>query len=161
ARPPSPANQYRGYQSNDNSFAVEVPVNWEVVTARNSEMIFAPKGASGNLSGQLMVTHGVFVGARAVGQGDLRSATEAFIQQQIETNADFQVASEPRRINFGGQEGYVSIVSGPSAINGVVEVDVTYTSVLADGRMFYIITIAPEDETNVYRPAFETIIRSL
>src|SRR5262249_12725354 len=49
ARPPSPANQYRGYQSNDNSFAVEVPVNWEVVTARNSEMIFAPKGASGNL----------------------------------------------------------------------------------------------------------------
>lgn len=43
----------------------------------------------------------------------------------------------------------------------MVEVDVTYTTVTADGRMFYIVTIAPEDETSLYKPAFEKIIRSL
>ena len=161
SRPPRPAPQFRGYQANDRSFAVQVPANWEVVTAGDSEIIFAPRGASGNLNGQLMVTHGIFVGVRNVRQGDLQSATRTFIEQQIESNPDFQIEQAPRQIDFGGQEGYVSIVSGPSAINGVVEVDITYTTVTADGRMFYIITIAPEDEADLYKPAFEKIIRSL
>ncbi|MFN0085969.1 MAG: M48 family metalloprotease [Blastocatellia bacterium] len=160
-RPPAPAPQFKGYQARDRSFAVQVPDNWDVVTAGSSEIIFAPRGASGNLNGQLMVTHGIFVGARAVEQGDLRSATQTFIDQQLESNPDFQVERAPQRIDFAGQEGYVSIVSGPSTINGVVEVDITYTTVTADGRMFYIITIAPEDEADIYKPAFEKIIRSL
>jgi hypothetical protein len=108
-----------------------------------------------------MVTHGIFVGVRAVKQPDLLSATEAFVQEQIEGNSDFQIAREPQQIDFGGQEGYYAVFSGPSAINGVVEVDATYTTITPDGRMFYIITIAPEDEAEIYKPAFEKIIRSL
>ncbi|MDX2030892.1 MAG: M48 family metallopeptidase [Blastocatellia bacterium] len=160
-RPPRPLAQFKGYQARDRSFAVQVPGNWEVVTAGDSEIILAPRGGSGNLDGQLMVTHGIFIGARPATQGDLRSATQAFIEQQLESNPDFQVERAPQQIDFGGQEGYVSIVSGPSAINGVIEVDITYTTVTADGRMFYIITIAPEDEAEIYKPAFEKIIRSL
>lgn len=160
-RPQRPAAQFNDYQPNDGAFAVQVPANWDALSAGGSEMIFAPKGAYGNANGNLMVTHGIFIGARSVEQRDLRTATEAFIQQQVESNPDFQVARQPQQINFGGQEGYLAAVSGPSAINGVVEVDVTYTTVTADGRMFYIITIAPEDEASVYKPAFEKIIRSL
>jgi Zn-dependent protease with chaperone function len=160
-RPQRPAPQFKGYQPTDNSFAVQVPANWEVVTAGNSEIIFAPRGASGQLNGQLMVTHGIFVGVRNVEQRDLRSATEAFIQKQLESNPDFQAERPPQPMDFGGREGFYAIVSGPSAINGVVEVDVTYTTVTADGRMFYIVTIAPEDEVSVYKPAFEKVIRSL
>jgi hypothetical protein len=108
-----------------------------------------------------MVTHGIFIGVRDTRQPDLQSATVAFVQQQVESNQDFQIVREPEQIDFGGQDGYYSVISGPSAINGVVEVDATYTTLAADGRMFYIITIAPEDEAGVYRPAFEKIIRSL
>ena len=108
-----------------------------------------------------MVTHGIFIGVRDVSQPDLQSATEAFIQQQVESNRDFQIVREPQQINFGGQEGYYAVISGLSAINGVVEMNKNYTTVTADGRLFYIITIAPEDESGVYRPAFEKIIRSL
>src|SRR5262245_16094050 len=161
ARPQRPSAQLKGYQSNDKAFAVQVPANWDALNAGNSELIFAPQGAYGNLNGNLVVTHGIFIGARSVQQPDLRSATEAFIQQQLQGNPDFQIQREPQQMNFGGQEGYYAVVSGPSAINGVVEVDVTYTTVTADGRMFYIITIAPEDEADVYKPAFEKIIRSL
>jgi predicted Zn-dependent protease len=161
ARPPRPSAQFNGYQPNDQSFAVQVPANWDALKASESELIFAPKGAYGKYKDSLMVTHGIFVGARSVQQPDLRSATEAFVQQQIETNRDFQIARQPQPINFGGQEGYYAVISGPSAINGVVEVDVTYTTVTADGRMFYIITIAPEDEADAYKPAFEKIVRDL
>ncbi len=161
ARPPRPSAQFNGYQPNDRSFAVQVPANWDALKASESELIFAPKGAYGKYKDSLMVTHGIFIGARGVEQPDLRSATEAFIQQQIESNPDFRIEREPQPIDFGGQEGYYAAISGPSAINGVVEVDATYTTVTADGRMFYIITIAPEDEAAAYKPAFEKIIRSL
>jgi len=161
ARPPRPSAQFNGYQPDDRSFSIQVPSNWDALKSSDSELIFAPKGAYGKHDDNLMVTHGIFIGSRGVQQPDLRSATEALIQRQIESNPDFQVARAPQPIDFGGQEGYYAVVSGPSAINGVVEVDVTYTTVTADGRMFYITTIVPEDEAGVYKPAFEKIIRSL
>jgi hypothetical protein len=160
-RPPRPSAQFNGYQPDDRSFAVQVPANWEALRTSASDLIFSPKGAYGKYKDNLMVTHGIFVGAREIRQPDLRSATDAFVQQQIEGNADFQLTSEPQQIDFGGQEGYYAVFSGPSAINGVVEVDSIYTTLTEDGRLFYIITIAPEDEADVYRPAFEKIIRSL
>ena len=160
-RPARPAGSFKGFQANDGSFGLQVPSNWEALGGNDSNYIFAPKGAYGKMNDSMMVTHGIFVGAIKVNQGDLRSATAAFIQRQIETNADFQIAKQPQQIDFGGQEGYVSAVAGPSAINSVMEIDVTYTTVTADGRMFYIITIAPEDEAEAYQAAFQQILRSL
>jgi beta-barrel assembly-enhancing protease len=161
ARPPLPSANFNGFQPDDRSFTVQVPANWDALKASESELIFSPKGAYGKYKDSLVITHGIFVGSRAAQQPDLRSATEAFVQKQIESNPDFQIARAPQPIDFGGQEGYYAVISGPSAINGVVEVDVTYTTVTADGRMFYITTVAPEDEADAYKPAFEKIIRSL
>lgn len=160
-RPPQPSPQSNGYQPGDKSFAVQAPANWDALKASESELIFAPKGAYGKYKDSLMITHGIFVGVRDVRQPDLRSATEAFVQQQIESNPDFRIARQPQPIDFGGQEGYYTVISGPSAINGVVEINASYTTVIADGRIFYIITIAPEDEAGAYKPAFEKILRSL
>src|SRR5262245_16177271 len=161
ARPPLPSAQSNGYQPNDRSFAVQVPANWDALKAGESELIFAPKGAYGKYKDNLMVTHGIFIGVRDARQPDLQSAKEAFIQQQVESNQDFQIARQHKQIDVGGQERYYAVISGPSAINGVVEVDATYTTLTADGRMFYGITIAPDDEAAAYKPAFEKIIRSL
>jgi beta-barrel assembly-enhancing protease len=160
-RPQKPSASYKGFQANDGSFAIQVPSNWDALGGDDSNYIFSPKGAYGKLKDSMMVTHGIFVGVVPVQQSDLRSATEAFIQRQIETNADFGLARAPQQIDFGGKRGYVSGVSGPSAINGVREVDVTYTTTTSDGRMFYLITIAPEDEAESYNAAFQQILRSL
>lgn len=160
-RPQKPSGSYKGFQANDGSFALKVPANWDALSGSGSNYIFAPKGAYGKLKDAQMVTHGIFVGTVQVQQSDLRSATEAFIQRQIETNADFRIARAPQQIDFGGKEGYVAAVSGPSAISGVMEADVTYTTVTSDGRMFYLINIAPEDEAQEYSAAFQQILRSL
>jgi hypothetical protein len=160
-RPPRPSAQFSERQPDDGSFAIQVPANWDLLKTSASDLIFSPKGAYGKYGDKLMVTHGIFVGVRDVRQPDLRSATDAFVQEQVEGNSDFQIFHEPQQIDFGGQEGYYAVFSGPSAINGVVEVDAVYTTLTDDGRMFYIITIVPEDESQDYRPAFEKIIRSL
>ena len=164
-RPPRPTGQFKGFQSEDGSFAVQIPAIWDTLRVNQSNYIFAPKGAYGKMPGQnedsMMVTHGIFVGAIEARQGDLASATRAFIQRQLETNADFQPLGQMKQTTLAGQEALAAAVAGPSAINGVAEIDITYTTVTADGRMFYIVTIAPEDEAEVYKAAFQQILRSL
>lgn len=159
-RPPRPAGQFKGFQAKDGLFAVQVPANWDALEA-GSTLVFAPKGAYGKYQDSFVVTHGLFVGTLNAQGGDLGQATAALIQRQIEENADYRVVKPPQRINFGGQEGYVAAIAGPSAHTGVVEVDVTYTAVAANGQLFYITTIVPEDEQEAYKAAFAQILRSL
>ncbi|MCI0663842.1 MAG: M48 family metallopeptidase [Acidobacteria bacterium] len=159
-RPEKPSRTMKGFQAVDRSFSLRIPANWEG-SGDSSNIIFSPRGAHGKLKDSIMVTHGIFAGAVRMPQSDLGSATEAFIQKQIETNADFRVLRPPQRVNINGQDGYSATVAGPSAINGVMEVDVTYTIPMADGRMFYLISIAPEDEAESYKEAFQQILRSL
>lgn len=162
-RPPPPSSTFREYRSRDGSFAFGYPENWDALGAQNddSNLILAPKGAYGRRDDAVYATHGVFIGAVAAQASDLESANEAFVEEQIRVNPDFKVRRRPERINFGDRQGFATIVSGPSAVTGVVEVDVIYTTATADGRLFYVITMAPEDEFGAYQPAFEQIIKSV
>jgi predicted Zn-dependent protease len=160
-RPPRPSSSFKGFQAEDGRFAMQIPSNWDAVSANQSTYIISPSGAYGKLRDDYIVTHGIFVGVMPGRGGDLGSATQAFIQRQIETNPDFQVLRAPQQIDFGGKPGFAAAVAGPSSYTGVKEVDATYTTVTSDGRMFYIITIAPEDEAQAYQATFQQILRSL
>ena len=160
-RPEPPSASLRQFQSRDGSFAFQYPQNWDALSADESNMIFAPKGAYGQIDQSAYVTHGIFIGVLPPQASDLESATVAFVQQQIEANPDFRVARRPQPINFNGRSGFATIVAGPSPVTGVIEVDVIYTAATADGRLFYLITIAPEDEYKAYQSTFEQIIASL
>ena len=151
----------REFQSRDGAFALRYPENWDALTTDEVNMIFAPDGAYGQKDDSVFVTHGLFVGAISPQANNLEAANRQFIQQQIEMNPDFRVARAPEAINFRGRPGYATIVVGPSAVTGVIEIYVIYTTATADGRLFYLITMAPEDEFDTYKPAFEEIIRSI
>lgn len=165
ARPPRPSKLFKDFQADDGSFALQVPVNWDILPGGGGNHIFAPKDAHRKFpntdNGSLIITHGIFVGVLSVKQGDLQSATQAFIQRQIETNAGFQSVGQMKQTLMAGQQGLAAAVAGSSAINGVMEIDVTYTTVTADGRLFYIITISPEDEADAYKSTFQQILSSL
>jgi hypothetical protein len=160
-RPPGPAGEFKAYQAKDGSFEVQVPANWDVIEGGPSTLIFAPRGGYGKLNDSFIVTHGIFVGVMNPQGSDLATATRALIQRQLEENADFRVARQPQPFNFGGKPGYVAAIAGPSAHTGVVELDVTYTTATADGRLFYFTTIVPEDEQGAYKAVFEQMLRSL
>jgi hypothetical protein len=163
ARPTPPSSELREFRAGDGSFAMRYPANWDALGAEgdDSNMIFAPKGAYGQRDKSVFVTHGIFVGVVPAQARDLASANTAFVRQQIEVNADFRVQRQPVSINSGNREWFRTIVAGPSAVTGVVEVDIIYTTATADGRLFYLITMAPEDEFETYQGAFEQIIRSI
>lgn len=161
SRPQPPAQEFRDFAARDGSFAFKHPVNWDVLAADESNMIVSPAGAYGQIDRSVVVTHGVFIGATQPASTDLAQANNAFVRRQLEANPDFRVARQPERIDFGGRAGYATIISGPSTITGVSEVNVIYTTATSDGRLFYFITICPEDEFQTYRPAFEQMSNSL
>jgi hypothetical protein len=160
-RPPQPSQTFRDFQARDNSFALSYPDNWDALTADDANMIFAPQGAYGQIDEGLVVTHGVMIGVVRPEARDLEQANAAFVQQQVNMNPDFRVERAPQAIDFGGRRGFATIVAGPSPVTGVVEIDVIYTTATADGRLFYLITIAPEDEFKNYQATFERIAQSL
>jgi hypothetical protein len=152
ARPPRPSQSFREFVSEDGSFALRYPDNWDALVSDGSNMIFAPAGAYGQAGQSLMVTHGIFTGAVAPQGDELGAATEAFVRQQLGANSDFRVIRAPQRVRFAGREAYATAVT---------EIDVIYTTAAPDGRLFYLITMAPEDEFKAYEPAFDEIIASI
>ncbi|MGA9771810.1 MAG: M48 family metalloprotease [Blastocatellia bacterium] len=161
ARPEPPAGSFSEFQSRDGSFALEYPQNWDALTADEVNMIFAPKGAYGKQGETVFVTHGMFIGALQPQGTDLKTANAAFVEEQLRSNPDFRIERGPENYDFGGRQGFATLVSGPSPVTGVIEVDVIYTTALSDGRMFYFITISPKDEYQSYRQAFEHVINSI
>jgi hypothetical protein len=160
-RPERPAAAYEDFQTRDGSFALRYPQNWDVLTTDQVNLIFAPKGAYGQREQTVFVTHGLFIGALAPESSNLEEANAKFVEQQIATNPDFRIVRQPQSINFGGRRGYATMVAGPSTVTGVMEVDVIHTTATSDGKLFYLITMAPEDEWQTYQPAFEEILSSL
>lgn len=160
-RPQPPAGQFRDFAAQDGSFAFKHPVNWDVLAADESNMIVSPQGAYGQIDRSVVVTHGVFIGATQPASTDLAQANNQFVRRQLEANPDFRVARQPERIDFGGRAGYATVISGPSAITGVSEINVVYTTATSDGRLFYFITICPEDEFQTYQRAFQEMSNSL
>lgn len=161
ARPDNASGAFKQFQSKDGSFSLQYPENWDALIADDSNMIFAPKGAYGQVDQSIVVTHGVFIGAVAPESGDLEKANAAFVRQQVEINPDFRVVRQPQQISFGDRTGLATVVAGPSTVTGVVEVDVIYTTATANGRLFYLITMVPEDEMKTYEPTFQQIMSSL
>lgn len=161
ARPEPPASSFREFQTRDGSFALHYPQNWDVLTTDQVNLIFAPKGAYGQRDEAVFVTHGLFIGALQPQSSDLAEANAKFVEGQIAVNPDFRVVRAPQAISLGGRRGYETTVAGPSTVTGVMEVDVIHTTATADGQLFYLITMAPEDEWQAYQPAFNEILSSL
>jgi Zn-dependent protease with chaperone function len=160
-RPVSPSGTFKQFQAKDGAFAIEYPDNWDALVADDSNMIFAPKGAYGQTQDGMLCTHGVFIGAVAPEASDLESANAAFVNRQLKMNPDFRLVRSPQGIYLGNRVALATVVAGPSPVTGVMELDIIYTSATEDGRLFYLITMAPEDEVDKYNPTFDYIVKSV
>ncbi|MEW6211509.1 MAG: M48 family metallopeptidase [Acidobacteriota bacterium] len=161
SRPDPPSENFTEYEAGDRSFLIRRPDNWDALEADSSNVILAPRGAYGRMKDSIVVTHGIFIGAIYVNADTLEEATRMFVEQQLKANRDFRATSLSQPVTFGDREGFATILSGLSTITGVTEIDIIYTAVTGDGRLFYLITISPEDEFAAYKPVFERIIASI
>jgi beta-barrel assembly-enhancing protease len=155
---PPPSRQYRTAQGGQ-LFTVSVPSNWQAVSSNNA-VKFVPQNAYGEYDGQTTLTHGVELGVARATSRDLDQATQSLIEGFVQGNSGMRIAARQEAFRLSGRNAIVTPLEGRSALGGVERVDVL-TTMLSNGDLFYVVTVAPEREMNTYGPAFDRVVQSV
>ena len=157
---PPPSSQYREHQrrqgvSGVGSEQLDQPL------PSNSAIKVVPENGYGQLNGQTVFTHGVEFGVAKAASRDLREATDAWLKAVAQSNpgapARRRAATAQDLAAFGAQRRRSS---NPSPLGGQERIDV-YTTFLADGTLFYYLTVAPEKDAEAFQDAFQRIGESI
>jgi len=155
---PRPATQYRTVKGGQ-LFQVSIPSNWTAL-ASESSVKYVPQNGYGQANGQETMTHGVELGVMRASSRDLRQATQTLVEGFLQGNEGMRVAGSQRSVQLSGRAAILTPLEGRSVLGGVEHVDV-YTTLLADGNLFYHLAVAPDREIDLYTAAFTRVARSI
>jgi Zn-dependent protease with chaperone function len=155
-----PSSRYRSYNGG-NLFQVSVPDNWQQVSSGGNAVTYAPQGAYGTVQGTPVFTHGVMLGVANANGGNLRNATDSFINGLVQSNQYLRQSGGYQRGTIDGRTAIVTTLMGQSPITGQTELANVYTTQLRDGSLFYVIGVVPRNEVGNYQGAFQNILRSI
>ena len=154
-----PASNYRTYSGGD-LFRLAVPVNWQEFPD-NGSITFAPEGAYGAYQGQSVFTHGAIAGVTDARSRNLQTATNAYVNALLQGNPYLQTQGGYRATRLDGRQALMVTLGGVSNVTGQQELVTLYTSLLRDGRLFYLINVAPRAQFSSYQPAFREMVNSV
>jgi hypothetical protein len=155
---PAPASQYRTMRGG-RLFQVSVPANWSAISANNS-VKYVPRNGYGAARGQTVLTHGVELGVARASSRDLRQATDTLVQAFVQSNPDLRRQGTQSTTRISNRTALATPLVGRSAVGGNERVGV-YTTFLADGNLFYYLTVVPEREQQAYTAAFNRVGQSI
>jgi beta-barrel assembly-enhancing protease len=155
---PAPSAQYRT-QRGGQLFQVSVPANWTGVSGSNA-VKFVPQNGLGEFQGQNVFTHGVELGVARASSRSLDEATDTFVNAILRSNPGMQIADNPRQVRISQRAGIGTTLTGRSALNQGERVGV-FTTFLADGNLFYYLTVVPDRDAEVFGPAFDRVGNSI
>ena len=78
----------------------------------------------------------------------------------MRSNSGMRQLGREEQFRLSGRSAIVTPLEGRSALGGVERVDV-HTTLLANGDLFYVLTVAPERDLNSYGEAFDRVVRSV
>ena len=152
-----PSTRTQSY-SNGNWLRLSYPANWQPVEEQ-SGVWFAPDGAYG----QSGITRGALIGIVQSRTRDLGVDTKNYVSGLLQNNSYLRQRTDFARAYIGvnNSPGYVTVLEGVSPITRQNEMTTVYTTQLSSGDLFYIVTVAPSNESGSYDNAFRRIIGSI
>jgi Zn-dependent protease with chaperone function len=148
-----------------NAFRVSYPDNWGVLGDANSAITIAPRaGVSQNA-----VAYGVIISGfqpdASRNTDTLDNDTHQLLDSLRQGNPNLKVIGREDNITVNGKAGKSVEMMGPSSLqnsNGQAlrEHDWLVAVERSDGELLYMVFIAPEQDFQSLRPAFEKMVRS-
>jgi hypothetical protein len=151
---PRPSSRYRGVRGGG-VFEASVPDNWQALSSNNA-VKYVPRNAYGEANGQTVFTHGVELGIARASSRDLESATAALVDLLGRSNPDLRLAGAQQTTRISRRTAIATPLANRTRRGGRERIGL-YTTFLADGNLFYYLTVAPEDEYAAYRQAFDRV----
>jgi len=155
---PPPSAEYRSI-SGGKVFQAEVPSNWTSLPT-SSAIKVVPENGFGQLNGQTVFSHGIEFGVAQAGTRDLRAATMTWLKAVAQNNPELRLAGEQQATRISQRSAIVTPLVNPSPLGGQERIGL-YTTFLADGTLFYYLTIVPEREAAAFQEAFRRIGQSI
>lgn len=155
-----PSTRYQSYSEFGGALRVNVPSNWRELAGSN-EVWFAPEGAYGQYQNQVVYTHGVNFGVAPTQSRGLQQATQEFLNGLAQSNGNMRQRTGIQRSTLSGRTALTSSLSNINEATGQAEVVTVITTQLRNGQLFYMIAVAPQNETRSFQTAFSNILRTV
>ena len=155
---PPPSSQYRDIRGG-NVFRASVPSNWTTLSS-NSAVKVVPQNGYGPYKGETVFSHGVEFGVAKAASRDLQDATDAWLKAVTQNNPGLRVAGSQKTTRISDRSALSTPLVNPSPLGGQEQIGV-YTTFLADGTLFYYMTVAQENDADAFRGAFQRVAESI
>jgi beta-barrel assembly-enhancing protease len=155
-----PSTRYQNYSLLGGVVSVSVPSNWRQLQDSNS-VWFAPEGAYGQYQNQVVYTHGVNFGLAQTQRGSLQQTTQEFLNSLTQSNGSMRQRGGLQRTTVDGRTGMTTSLTNINEATGRAEVVTVVTTLLRNGRLLFMIAVAPENESAGYQSAFRNTLRSV
>jgi hypothetical protein len=155
---PAPSTEYRTI-SGGKIFQAQVPSNWTPMSTSNAVRI-VPENGFGELNGQTVFSHGIEFGIAQAQTRDLREATITWLKAVAQNNPELKLAGDQQQMKMSQRSAIGTPLVNPSPLGGQEMIGL-YTTFLADGTLFYYLTIVPEKDAANFSEAFRRIGESI
>jgi hypothetical protein len=140
-------------------FHASVPGDWTPIASKQSIKV-VPQNGYGPLNGQTVFSHGVEFGLAKASSRDLREATSALLQAFAQGNPEIRSGGAQQATRMSERSAIVTPLLNPSPLGGQEHIVVS-TTFLADGSLFYYLTVVPEKDAPMFQDAFRQIGNSI
>ena len=156
-----PSSQYRA-SSPFPFLRVSLPSNWSEVSGDETGITFAPDGGYRANGGRLEgVTHGFQIGVAQSTNGNLQQDTDQLVAAFAQSNPQLRRQEGYSRESVGGRTGVRTTLSNQSDITGQPETISLATTRLSDGRLLYLVGVAPQRDAGTYNDVFRRVRQSV
>jgi hypothetical protein len=162
ARPPTPrapSTNLRNY-AGGNLYRLSIPANWRESSDKNP-VTLAPEGGYILYQGQIVLTYGMRIGVQSSQNHNLQQASDLYVNSIMQSNAYLHQQSSAQKSLISGREALTIVLSGESPVTRSLEVVTIYTTMLRNGDLFYVLTVAQQDQYRDYEGPFQNAIRNI
>jgi Zn-dependent protease with chaperone function len=155
---PPASSQYRSI-SGGKIFTASVPSNWTALSSKSSIRV-VPQNGYGQVDGRTVFSHGIEFGVSQAVSRDLLEATRAWLNAVGQSNPELRPAGQQQTVRISQRSALATPLANPSALGGQERI-VAYTTFLADGTLFYYLTVVPESDAETFQDTFRRIGESI
>ena len=155
---PAPSAQYKTITAGK-AFQASVPDNWTSMSSETTVRA-VPQNGYGELKGETVFSHGVEFGIAKAASGDLKNATTAWLKGIAQSNPELQLAGEQQKVQISGRAALATPLLNTSPLGGKEHVGL-YTTFIADGVLFYYVSVVPEKDAPAFQEAFRKVGQSI
>jgi hypothetical protein len=141
---------------------LSLPSNWSEVSGGETGITYAPDGGYSESSGRLEgVTHGFQIGVAEGSDRSLQRETDQLVAAFAESNPHLKRQEGYSRETVGGRDGVRTTLLNQSDLTGQPEVISLAATKLSDGRLLYLVGVAPQKDAGIYNDVFKRVRQSV